>query len=131
MTDLVSLLLRVIIGVVFAAHGAQKAFGWFGGPGMEGFSQMLTGLGFKPALFWAYLAAYVEFLGGLALILGVFTRLFSALLVLVMAVAILKVHLAKGLFLAKGGFEYSLVLLCVLVALVLLGTGKYGITKKF
>jgi putative oxidoreductase len=129
MMDLASLILRVGLGVMFLAHGLQKVFGLFGGPGIEGFSRMLTGLGFKPALFWAYLAAYVELLGGLSLIAGLSTRISSLLLLILMVVATLKVHISKGFFMSTGGFEYNLISVCI--ALMILGTGKFGITKKF
>jgi putative oxidoreductase len=130
MMDLAILILRVGLGVMFAAHGAQKVFGAFGGPGIEGFSQALTGMGFKPALLWAYLAAYTELLGGLFIIAGFLTRISAALLFIVMMVAILKVHLKNGFFLSGGGFEYIFIISCVCLALIILGTGKFGIHKK-
>ncbi len=131
MMDLASLILRLGLGVMFMAHGLQKAFGLFGGPGMDGFSKMLAGLGFGPAAFWAYLAAYVELLGGLALITGLSTRISSLLLLILIAVATVKVHLSKGFFLSNGGFEYNLIITCVCLSLMIMGTGKYGINKKF
>jgi len=131
MMDLASLILRLGLGVMFFAHGSQKVFGLFGGPGIEGFSKMLTGLGFKPALFWAYLGAYVELLGGLSLILGLLTRISSLLLLIFMVVATLKVHISKGFFMSTGGFEYNLIIISVCIALIILGTGKFGINKKF
>ncbi len=127
MADWGILALRLGIGVMFAAHGLQKAFGFFGGPGINGFSKMLAGLGFVPAVFWAYLAAYVELLGGALLILGVFSRASAALLLLLIVTAAAKVHLGKGFFLANGGFEYTFVIACGCLALILLGSGKYSI----
>lgn len=131
MIDLASLILRLGLGIMFLAHGLQKVFGLFGGPGMDGFSKMLAGLGFSPAAFWAYLAAYVELLGGLALITGLSTRISSLLLLILIVVATVKVHLAKGFFLSNGGFEYNLIIASVCLALMIMGTGKYGINKKF
>jgi putative oxidoreductase len=116
---------------MFAAHGAQKAFGLFGGPGVKGFSEMLSGLGFSYPLVWAYIAAYTEVIGGIFLILGLFTRGSAALLFILMAVAIIKVHLAKGFFLSQGGFEYAFIIASVCIALILLGPGKFSITNKF
>jgi putative oxidoreductase len=127
MMDWGILALRLGIGVMFAAHGLQKAFGFFGGPGINGFSKMLAGLGFAPAVFWAYLAAYVELLGGALLILGVFSRASAALLLVLIVTAAAKVHLGKGFFLANGGFEYTFVIACACLALILLGPGKYSI----
>lgn len=127
MGDLGILVLRLGVGVMFAAHGLQKAFGFFGGPGINGFSKMLAGLGFAPAVFWALLAAYVELLGGAFLVLGVFTRASAGLLFILMATAAVKVHLGKGFFLSNGGFEYVFVIAASCLALILLGPGKYSI----
>ncbi|MCX5694087.1 MAG: DoxX family protein [Candidatus Omnitrophica bacterium] len=121
------LILRLGIGVMFAAHGLQKVFGFFAGPGIKGFSQMLSSLGFAPAIPWAYLAGYTELLGGVFLIIGVFTRPCATLLFILITTAAIKVHLGKGFFLSGGGFEYDFVIACVCLALVLLGEGKYTI----
>ena len=82
MTDLAVFILRLAIGVVFSGHGLQKAFGLFGGPGINAFSGMLSGLGFAPALLWAYAVAYIELIAGVFLIAGLFTRVSSLLLIL-------------------------------------------------
>ncbi|MDD5129666.1 MAG: DoxX family protein [Candidatus Omnitrophica bacterium] len=121
------LVLRLGIGIMFAAHGLQKAFGFYGGPGIKGFSQMLSGLGFAPAIPWAYLAAYTELLGGVCLIIGLFTRSWAAMLLMLIITAAFKVHLAKGFFLSSGGFEYTFVIACACLALILLGEGKFTI----
>lgn len=131
MNNLASLVLRIGLGVMFSAHGMQKVFGLFGGPGIKGFSQMLSGLGFAPALFWAYLAAYTELLGGLFLIIGLLTRASSGLLLILIVVAAVKVHLGKGFFLSAGGFEYIFIIASGLIALIFLGAGKFGISSKF
>jgi putative oxidoreductase len=131
MINLASLVLRLGLGVMFMAHGAQKAFGLFSGPGIDGFSKMLSGLGFSPALFWAYVGAYTELLGGLALVIGFPVRISSALLFIFMLVATLKVHLAKGFFLSGGGFEYNFIILSVLLALIIQGSGRLGVSTKF
>ena len=131
MTDLASLVLRVFLGAMFMGHGLQKAFGLFGGPGVKGFSEMLSGMGFAPAIFWAYLAAYTEIIGGLCLILGLFTRISAAWLLIFILIAALKVHISKGFFLSQGGFEYTFIIAAVCIALILLGTGKFGITQNF
>lgn len=125
--DWASLVLRLGLGVMFMAHGLQKTFGLFSGPGMQGFRQMLAGLGFVPAGFWAYLGAYTELLGGAFLILGLFTRGSAALLLVFMLVAILKVHLSKGFFLSSGGFEYPFIIICSLAALLILGGGNFAL----
>ena len=129
--DWAILILRLGLGIMFTAHGLQKVLGLFGGSGITGFSKMLGGLGFSHVLFWAYLAAYVELIAGLSVIAGLFVRTASFLLLVVMAVAVLKVHLKKGFFLANGGFEYNFVIICVCIALIILGSGKFGITSRF
>ena len=129
--DWAILILRLGLGIMFTAHGLQKVLGLFGGSGITGFSKMLGGLGFLPVLFWAYLAAYVELVAGLSMVAGLFVRIVSFLLLVVMAVAVLKVHLHKGFFLANGGFEYNFVIICVCIALIILGSGKFGITSRF
>ncbi|MEW6101703.1 MAG: DoxX family protein [Candidatus Omnitrophota bacterium] len=131
MSDLASLVLRLAAGLMFIAHGLQKVFGLFGGPGIKGFSEMLAELGFAPALFWAYVASYTELIAGLFLALGIFPRSSSAALLALIIVATFKVHLAKGFFLSAGGFEYNLVITSVLLALLLLGAGKFALVKKF
>ena len=131
MTDWALLVLRLGLGVIFIAHGLQKAFGMFSGPGVKGFSEMLSGLGFRSVLFWVYLAAYTELIFGLLLAIGLFTRPAAVLLLILILVAIYKVHLSKGLFLSNGGFEYTLLIACVCIALIILGAGKFGITDRF
>lgn len=130
MVDLAILVLRVCLATVFLAHGAQLLFGCCGGPGVAGFAQSLSGLGFKPALFWAVIAAGTSFFGGVCVLLGFGTRIASAFIAIFMLVAMVSVHLSKGFFLQSGGFEYNFVLICLCVALMMLGGGKFSITKK-
>ena len=131
MFDLAILVLRIGLGVVFLAHGAQVAFGMFSGPGINGFSGMLSSLGFKPAMFWAYLSAYTELIGGLCLVLGIFTRVAAFSILVFMLVALFTVHWSKGFFIQSGGFEYNFVLICICLALMLTGPGKFSLLKKF
>ena len=126
-----SLPLRLSLGIIFIAHGSQKAFGFFGGKGVGAFAGMLAQLGFRPPVFWAYLDTYVELLCGLLLLLGLFTRTASALLFVSMVVAVATVHFSKGFFSANGGFEYNFLIMAALVSLMLLGTGKLGLSLKF
>jgi len=115
---------------MFAAHGLQKAFGLFNGPGIGGFSEMLSGLGFKPAIFWAYLAAYAELVGGILVGLGLFTRGAASLLLILIIVAGVKVHLNNGFFLSKGGVEYAFIIASICIALIITGGGKFSISDK-
>jgi len=124
------LILRLCLGAIFIGHGLQKAFGLFGGPGVTGFSEMLSGLGFKPALFWAYIAAYTELIGGLLLLVGIFTRGAAAFILILIIVATLKVHLTKGFFLQGGGFEYNLLIMGACLLLIILGAGKFSLFNK-
>jgi putative oxidoreductase len=130
MLDLGILVLRLALGIMFVAHGLQMAFGLFGGPGVKGFSQMLSGLGFAPAIFWSYIASYTVLLGGLLVIIGVQTRLAAILLLIFILTAGIKVHLNKGFFLSNGGFEYTFVIAAICLALILLGPGKFSVFNK-
>lgn len=120
-------LLRVTLGVVMFAHGAQKVFGWFGGYGFEGTMAGLTGMGI-PALF-AFLAIVAEFFGGLGLVVGLLTRIAAFGVATVMVVATLMVHTQFGFFMnwtgsQKGeGFEYHLLALAMSMALMARGAG--------
>ena len=131
MMDWASLVLRVGLGIMFFAHGLQMAFGKLGGPGVQGFSKMLSDLGMAPALVWAYVAAYSVLIGGAFLILGILTRISCVVLIIFMGVAILKVHIVKGFFMMNGGYEYNFVVIFALLALVLLGAGKFSVVNKF
>lgn len=123
------LILRVVVGIVFFAHGAQKLLGWFGGSGIAGTTGFLAQLGFAGAGFWAWVLALVEFFGGLALFFGVLTSVAAVLLAINMLVAMFTVHIKNGFFLAKGGIEFALVLFAMVVALAFSGAGKWSIDR--
>lgn len=131
MVDIGILILRCGLGVMFFAHGLQLAWGKFGGPGIEGFSKMLGGLGFNSPLLWAYLGGYTTLLGGLLLILGVFTRRASLFLLIFISVATVKVHLSKGFFITNGGYEYNFIIAICCLTLIIMGSGKYSLLNKF
>jgi putative oxidoreductase len=118
------LALRIPVGIIFAAHGAQKLFGWFGGYGLEGTGQWMGSIGLAPGLLMALLAGSAEFFGGLALVLGLLVRPAAAALAFAMLVAVLAVHIDKGLFVANNGYEFGLALLAVAVSLVVTGAGR-------
>ena len=118
------LFLRVPAGVIFAAHGAQKLFGWFGGYGLEGTGQWMDSIGLAPGYLMALLAGGAEFFGGLALIFGLLVRPASAALAFAMLVAIFSVHIDKGLFVAKNGYEFGLALFAIAASLVVSGAGR-------
>ncbi len=120
------LALRVALGVIFLAHGAQKLFGVFGGAGIEGTAQFFDQAGIAPGVFWAWVAGLVEFFGGLALLVGAWTRYAALLLAIQMLVAIFAVHLRHGFFLPQG-FEYAFVLFGAGVALLVGGAGELAL----
>ncbi|HKH10440.1 MAG TPA: DoxX family protein [Rubrobacter sp.] len=127
MEDIALLVLRLVLGGVFVAHGAQKLFGSFGGPGIEGTTGFHEQLGIKPAKPMAILAGLAEFIGGILVIAGFLTPLAALALIGVMVVAVLSVHLKNGFFAANGGYEFNLVLVAVAATLVLVGSGAYGL----
>lgn len=121
--------LRVPVGLVLAAHGAQKLFGWFGGYGLEGTGQWMGSIGLEPGFIMALLAGSAEFFGGLALAIGLLTRPAAIVTAFTMLVAIFAVHFDNGLFMANNGYEYGLVLLVVSVALAIQGAGNLSVDK--
>ena len=122
-----TLALRIPIGIIFVAHGAQKLFGAFGGYGLEGTGQFMGSLGLTPGYLMALLAGSAEFFGGLALLFGVLVRPAAAALAFAMVVAIFSVHIDKGLFLANNGYEFGLALLAASVALLISGAGRLSV----
>jgi putative oxidoreductase len=119
-----SLALRIPAGIIFAAHGAQKLFAWFGGYGLEGTGQFMVSQGIEPGYLMALVTGSAEFFGGIALIIGLLVRPVAAILAFIMLVAGLVVHSAAGLFLSNGGFEFALALFSMTLALALLGGGR-------
>ena len=124
-----ALALRIPVGLIFAAHGAQKLFGWFGGYGLEGTGQWMASIGLAPGYLMALLAGAAEFFGGLALVAGLLVRPASAALAFAMVIAILSAHIDKGLFVANNGYEFALALLAVTVALVFAGAGRGSLDR--
>jgi putative oxidoreductase len=123
-------LLRVIAGLTFAAHGAQKLFGWFGGYGLAGVGQWMESIGLAPGYLLALLAGSAEFFGGLALIIGLLVRPAAAVLALTMLVAIFSVHLVNGFFMSNNGYEFALALLAISLAVLIEGAGKLSLDKR-
>lgn len=121
-----ALALRVPVGIIFIAHGAQKLFGWFGGYGLEGTGQFFSSIGLNPGYLMALLAGAAEFFGGLALVFGLLVRPAAAALAFSMLIAIFAVHFSKGFFLDKGGYEYALALLAASVSLLFAGGGRFS-----
>ena len=124
------LLVRVVIGGLFVGHGCQKLFGWFGGPGLQGWTESLAKNGLEPAGLWAAMEGVAELGSGLFLVLGLLTPLVTAVLIGDMLVAIFEVHASKGLWSQNGGFEYNLVLIATLVCVGLIGSGIYSLDRR-
>lgn len=121
--DTALLLMRLMLGVVFMYHGAQKTFGLFGGPGISNFAGFLEGMGIPYPTLSAILAACAEFFGGLAVLLGVGVRLAVLPMIFTMLVAAFKAH-GNAFSLQHGGMEYALTLAVMLTALGLMGGGR-------
>jgi putative oxidoreductase len=124
------LIIRVAAGLTLAAHGAQKAFGWFGGPGYAKLEQGFGARGFRPAWAWAALAILGELGGGLSLAFGFLTPLGAAGAVGAMVMAGWT-HWKNGFFASKGGYEYPLALLAMSVAVGVAGAGAYSLDSLF
>jgi putative oxidoreductase len=127
-------LLRLVMGVIFFAHGAQKALGWFGGYGFSGTMGFFTNMMHIPAPF-AFLAICAEFLGGIGLILGALGRIAAFGILCNMLVAVFMVHGQNGLFMnwtgqQKGeGFEYHLLAIAIAVVLIVRGSGTFSVDR--
>jgi putative oxidoreductase len=123
------LILRLVVGLTLAAHGAQKIFGWFGGYGLTGTGQFLEQLGFRPGRLQAAQAGIAELVGGLFLAAGFLTPAAAAAVAAVMLVAAVSVHIKNGFFVPAGGFEYTLVLGAAAVALAFTGPGALSLDQ--
>jgi putative oxidoreductase len=118
------LLLRIVVGVIFAGHGAQKLFAWFGGGGPQGTAQFFASIGYRRPRLMAVVAGLAEFGGGLLLIAGLLTPLAALLIATVMLNAIVTVVFPRGFL---GGYEFELTLLTVVVALAATGPGRLSL----
>jgi putative oxidoreductase len=121
------LILRLVFGALFAVHGAQKLFGWFGGYGLSGTGTFFEGLGFRPGRLFAAADGVAEFGGGLLLALGLFEPVASAAIISVMIVAIATVHLHNGLLVITNGVELPLLYTAAALSLALTGPGDYSL----
>jgi putative oxidoreductase len=121
------LVLRLVIGLTVAAHGAQKLFGWWGGPGMKNWTAGMTRMRLRPATAWAWISALGELLGGLGLAAGFLIPLPNLAIAGAMLVAIALVHWPKGFFNSKGGFEFNLSILAAIAAIALIGPGDLSL----
>lgn len=118
---------RVVLGLLMAAHGSQKIFGWFGGHGLAAVSGMFESLGFRPGRLFATAASLAEVGGGLLVALGLFGPIGPALMVSVMIVAAVSVHWQNGLFAMSNGIELPLLYATGAATLALTGPGRYSL----
>nr|WP_295974761.1 DoxX family protein [uncultured Bacillus sp.] len=127
MMDLGLLIIRLVIGILFIGHGAQKLFGWFGGHGLQGTGGWFESIGMKPGVTMAIFAGSAELIGGILFALGLLTPLAALMIAGTMLMAIVKVHGANGLWVTSNGYEYNLTLIAVAVGVALIGPGQYAI----
>jgi putative oxidoreductase len=131
--DITGFILRVLLGIVFFPHGAQKVFGWFGGHGFAGTMAGFEKMGI-PA-FFAFLAIMAESCGSLGLILGFFTRIAAFGITCNMLVAVVMIHFKNGFFMNwfgqkhGEGFEYHILVVAITIALMIKGGGRWSVDR--
>jgi len=128
-TDLALALVRVVVGLVIAAHGAQKVLGVWGGPGLAGWTQGVTRMGMRPAAFWAWVSAFAELAGGIAFALGFLLPIVAAALSIQMGVAIARAHWSKGFWNSKGGIEFPFALGAIAAINGVVDPGAYSLDR--
>lgn len=121
------LLIRLVIGLSFMAHGAQKLFGWFGGHGLKGTGGWFESIGMKPGVRMALIAGLSELVGGALFGVGFLTPLAALMIAGTMFIAIIKVHGPNGYWATQNGYEYNLTLLVVAISIAIIGPGYYAI----
>src|SRR5262245_8100247 len=129
--DLGLLILRLVVGVLFAGHGAQKLFGAFGGGGLEGTAGMFDNIGLRPGALAARTAGTAEFAGGLLIAIGLFTPFAAAALIAVMTAAVVTVHAPNGIWNTNQGYEFNLVMAAAVFALAGIGAGGWSLDNAF
>jgi len=138
--SLALLVLRLVLALIFICSGGGKLFGWFGGPGIENFSHYLVGMPILPPIVWAWMAALGEFLGGVSMLLGLLTRLGTIPLIVVMFVAIARVHGPNGFTgipvkdvpgAVYPGYAFNVTIVAMALALLLAGPGLISLDALF
>lgn len=127
MMDLGLLIIRVVVGLLFIGHGAQKVFGWFGGYGLKGTGGWFDSIGIKPGVAMALIAGLAELIGGILFVLGFLTPLAALLIAGTMFMAIVKVHAPNGIWATSNGYEFNLTLIAVAIGLALIGPGRFAL----
>lgn len=129
--NLALLVLRLVVGVTFVAHGSQKLLGAFGGHGMDATAHSFEQIGLRPGRPNAWVAALAEVVGGLLIALGLVTTVAAAAVMGVMFVAALKIHLPHGFFATDGGYEFPLVMTAAAFSLAGVGAGAWSLDDAF
>ena len=129
--DIGLLIIRIVVGLYVAGHGAQKLFGWFDGPGLAQFTDAIRAMRLRPAPFWALMAGITEFGGGSLMALGLFSPLGELGIVAAMIIAIIKGHWGTGPWALKGGWELALTYLAAALAIAFTGPGAYSLDRVF
>lgn len=124
------LVMRLVVGSLLAAHGAQKLFGWFSGPGLQGTAGMMEKLGVRPGRIWGPVAGLGEFMGGTLTVLGFLWPVGPLNIMAAMAVAIRKVHWKLPIFAGQGGAELPLTNFAAAGLLAILGPGRYSLDRR-
>jgi putative oxidoreductase len=121
------MLLRLVLGGIMAAHGAQKLFGWWRGPGLDGTARMCTNLAYRSPLLMACGLGLAELTGGLLIAAGLLTPLGALAVTVVMLNAVYLVHWSKGFFATNGGYEFNLLIAAAAIALAAMGPGRFSL----
>jgi putative oxidoreductase len=122
--------LRMALGSIMFAHGAQKVFGVWGGRGLNAWMAGTAPLNLRPSWFWLMASALSEFIGGACILIGLFTRAAAFFIACTMVVAITGVHWYNGFFITERGFEYPFALLCMAVTLMMMGGGNASVDSQ-
>lgn len=130
--SLALLIIRLAFGLLMLAHGVQKVFGWFDGPGLtKTKDQFGDHLGLQPSWLWVALMAVGELGGGISLVLGFLMPLGAAAVFGAMFMAMFKVHFKNGFWMSKGGYEFTLLLVAVIIGIGLVGPGSFSLDALF
>ena len=121
------LIIRLVVGLLFVGHGAQKLFGWLGGYGIKGTGGWFESIGIKPGVTMALLAGLTELIGGILFTVGLLSPLAGIMIAGTMVMAIVKVHAPNGLWATENGYEYNLILIAVTIGVALTGAGQYAL----
>ncbi|WP_160724813.1 DoxX family protein [Bacillus sp. USDA818B3_A] len=121
------LIIRLVVGLLFVGHGAQKLFGSFGGYGLKGTGGWFESIGMKPGVTIALFAGLAELIGGILFAIGLLTPLAAIMIAGTMIMAIIKVHGQNGLWATSNGYEYNLTLIAVVIGIALIGPGQYAL----